>query len=167
MIGRLEIMKNHIKVIEIFKELKDENIELNIVGSGRLESYLKKLVKENNLENKINFLGIQNDISVILQKSDCLLLPSLWEAFPLVLLEAAASHVPIISTPVGSVTSFLNNENSYISSLDEFKKTMLHVLNNYDQALIKSKKLRTEIARKYEIKSVVRNYQNLYYSLVP
>ena len=93
---------------------------------------------------RLNFLGSRNDVPYLLSQSDCLLLPSLWEAFPIVLLEAAASNIPVITTPVGSIDSFINDENGYLAKLSEFKMAMIEVMTNYADAKIKSKKLNSK-----------------------
>ena len=56
---------------------------------------------EQDLKDYIKLLGLRNDIPNLLNKSHCLLMPSLWEGLPIVILEAGASRLPVISTPVG------------------------------------------------------------------
>ena len=161
-IGRLEFMKNHEFLINQVSELNDYSFKLNIVGSGILEKTLKDQVNKLNLNNKVEFLGSRDDVPNLLNKSDCLLLPSLWESFPIVLLEAGASNVPVISTSVGSINSFVDNECGYIVGLNEFKDTMIEVLKNYENAMIKSTILHKKIILNYDIKNVVKKYESLY-----
>ena len=165
-IGRLEYMKNHKFLIDQVSALKNYNFKLLIIGTGILESSLKAQVDELNLNKKIEFLGSRDDVPSILSQADCLLLPSLWEAFPIVLLEAAASNIPIITTPVGSITSFVNNENGYIVDLDDFKAAMIEVLNNYGEAKIKSTKLHNYIVSNLDIRKIVCQYEVLYESVL-
>jgi asparagine synthase (glutamine-hydrolysing) len=161
-VGRLELMKNHAFLINLVSELSNYNFELQIVGSGLLENSLKSQVKELHLDGKIKFLGSRNDVPYLLSQSDCLLLPSLWEAFPIVLLEAAASNIPVISTPVGSISSFVNSDNGYLAKLSEFKTTMIEVMTNYTDAKIRSEKLYFEVKQNYQIYDVVKKYENIY-----
>ena len=84
-IGRLEQMKNHSFLIDEISKLSNYDFRVLIVGSGILETELKEKVSNLRLEDKIKFLGARDDVPELLSKSDCLLLPSLWEAFPLVL----------------------------------------------------------------------------------
>ena len=111
MIGRLEFMKNHSFLINIASQLKDYDFRIQVVGSGVMESSLKKQVCDLNLNDRFEFLGSRKDVPDLLNNSDCLVLPSLWEAFPIVLLEAGACNIPVITTPVGSVPSLVDNNN--------------------------------------------------------
>ena len=161
-VGRLENMKNHKFLINIVSELKDYDFKLQIIGTGILEASLKSQVSKLNLNKKVEFLGARKDVPELMAKSNCLLLPSLWEAFPIVLLEAAASNVPIIATPVGSINSLINSEEGYVVELKNFKETMIEVLTNYDDAKIKSELLNKKVTSNYDIKSVVSLYEDLY-----
>jgi glycosyltransferase involved in cell wall biosynthesis len=165
-VGRLELMKNHIFLIDVVNQLKKYDFRLKIVGSGILEQSLKSKVADLNLNEKVEFLGARDDVPSILNDCDCLLLPSLWEAFPIVLLEAAACNVPIITTPVGSISTLVDNENGYIVDLDEFKDAMVEVLENYEQAKNKSINLFNKVKSDYQIVDVVKQYEVLYQALI-
>ena len=111
------------------------------------------------------FLGSRKDVPNLLINSDCLILPSLWEAFPIVLLEAGACNIPVITTPVGSVPSLVDSNNGYIVELDDFKEAMIEVMIHYEEAKLKSKKLLTKVNSNYHIKDVVKQYERLYQSV--
>ena len=161
-IGRLEYMKNHKFLINQVSKLKDYNFKLRIVGSGILEESLKAQVKELNLNEKIDFLGSRDDVPSLLSQSDCLLLPSLWEAFPIVLLEAAASKVPVISTAVGSVTSFIDSKSGLIVDLDGFKDAMIEVIDNYEEAKLRANELNKYVTSNLDIRKIVKQYETVY-----
>ena len=143
-------------------ELKDYQFELQIVGTGILESSLKSQVSRLNLNEKVKFLGPRDDIPELLNLSNCLLLPSLWEAFPIVLLEAAANNIPVICTPVGSVPSFVSSKDGYLVNLSQFKEAMIEVLTNYEDALSKSNLLNKKVKSNYSIEKITNLYQKLY-----
>jgi glycosyltransferase involved in cell wall biosynthesis len=161
-VGRLENMKNHTYLIDIINDMKEFKFKLLIVGGGILEIELKDKVNTLGLNEKIEFLGPRMDVPDILSRCHCLLLPSLWEAFPIVLLEAGASKIPVISTSVGSIPSFITSENGYIVKMSDFKKTMINVLLNYNDAVKKSNKLYQLVKEKYFIKTIVKEYEKLY-----
>lgn len=166
-VGRLEEVKNHILLIDIVESLSEEfEFQLLIAGDGHLKNNLEKLIKEKNLSSKIKLLGLRKDIPSILNTSHCFVLPSLWEGFPIALLEAGASKLPIITNTVGSIPSFLNNENAYVIQLHEFEKTMREVIQNYENAKAKSEILFTAIHENYSIQANTEKHESLYKNLL-
>ena len=118
------------------------------------------------MKEYVKLLGLRNDIPELLNQSHCLLMPSLWEGLPIVILEAGASNLPIIATPVGSIPSLLNGENSYLSDFENFKEKMLYIFNNYSEAKIKSEKLFYDIKNIYSIEIIVKKHEKIYKDLV-
>lgn len=166
-IGRLENVKNHIFLIELVNELKGEyDFELQIVGEGYLREDLEKTIKQYHLEDKVKLLGMRYDIPLLLNKSHCLLMSSLWEGLPMVILEAGASKLPIISTPVGSIPSILNINNSYIVEPQNFKNAMIEVINNYNEAKKKGELLFEKINTSYSINSITKKHEKIYKELI-
>jgi asparagine synthase (glutamine-hydrolysing) len=168
-VGRLEYMKNHNFLIDIIYQLNQLNkydFQLKIVGSGNLENALKSKVENLELNDVIDFLGARDDVPTILKNCDCLLLPSLWEAFPIVLLEAAASNIPVITTSVGSISNLVDQNNGYIVELDKFKDAMIDVLENYNEAKSKSLQLFNKVKSNYQIKNIVKKYESIYQKLL-
>lgn len=91
-IGRLIDVKNHIFSLKLAKILSDRNIQFDlfIVGQGPLEEKIKTLIDEYGLQNKVKLLGVRNDIPYIMAGADLNIMPSLYEGFPVVLVEAQA-----------------------------------------------------------------------------
>lgn len=91
-IGRLDPVKNHEKLIDVFYEMKKirQKVKLLIVGTGETDYILtlKEKIKGLRLENDVLFLGVRKDIPELLSVSDCLIFPSFQEGFPMVVLEA-------------------------------------------------------------------------------
>ncbi|OGN16166.1 MAG: hypothetical protein A3B99_00880 [Candidatus Yanofskybacteria bacterium RIFCSPHIGHO2_02_FULL_44_12b] len=89
-VGRLIHQKAVDILIKAFKEL-DENSYLLVVGQGQEKGRLEKLAND-----RVIFAGIRKDIPQILMSSDCFVLPSRYEGWPLALTEALAAGIPII-----------------------------------------------------------------------
>lgn len=77
--------------------------QLVIVGSGELESDLKRLAEELGVTNHIRWTGFRDDIPAILNSIDLFVLTSIYEGFGLVLLEAMAASKPILATDVSAI----------------------------------------------------------------
>ncbi len=99
-IGRLDFQKGQWFLIRSFKKVqkKVDKVKLCILGDGDLKDDLYKLVDELGLENDVLFLGNHDNIFPFLKNSDCFVLSSLLEGFPLTLIEALSMDLPIIST---------------------------------------------------------------------
>lgn len=89
-VGRLSQVKNHEFSLEIAEKLRSSNISftLYIIGQGPLENELKQKVRVRNLANNIKFLGMRTDITELMASADYMIMPSLHEGFPVVLVES-------------------------------------------------------------------------------
>ncbi len=86
-------------VVHIFHRVQNKiPARLLLVGEGPEWSRVVQLVKELNLEDKVCFLGKQDEVTQLLSMADLLLLPSEKESFGLVALEAMACGVPTIGS---------------------------------------------------------------------
>lgn len=167
-VGRLEHVKNHIRLLECAVELqnKKNKFQILIAGEGDNRKQLEVFIKNNNLEEQVKLLGLRSDIAELMAKCHVFIMSSLWEGMPIVLLEAGASGLPIISTPVGTIPSLINKTNGYLVDNHQLHKTMEYVLNHYDEARIKGNELQEEVVDHYSIKSVVKQHEKLYERLV-
>ena len=97
-VGRFCDVKNHIFIINLFAELiKDKpNYALLLLGTGELENDIKEKVKELGLDNYVLFLENKNDIYKYYNMMDCFVLPSKFEGFPIVAIEAQANGLNTI-----------------------------------------------------------------------
>lgn len=122
-VGRLTKAKNQETLVKAFFQLKNKglHVKLLIVGKGPEEEKLKKIVSSFSLKSDCIFTGIQNNIVDYYNAADCFVLSSLWEGFPMVLIEAMATELPIITTECGREAVSDNNyivsaENSFLLS---------------------------------------------------
>lgn len=166
-LGRLSEPKNPLFLIHLIQKLIEanhKNFIINVVGDGGLREDLEKAIVNNNLSNYINLMGFQNKVSKFLSEADCLIIPSLWEGMPVSIIEAGASKLPVISTPVGSIPDFLNDNNAYVKNLDDFHSSMISVLENYSDAHKKGEALFKLVKNKYDIEKVSDLHIKLYKS---
>lgn len=92
-VGRLSKQKNHTYLIDIMEKLANlkNNVVLICCGSGPEMEKIKQTIFEKGLEERILLLGSRTDIPRLMKSADLLLLPSLYEGFPVTLVEAQAS----------------------------------------------------------------------------
>ncbi|MEH7085347.1 glycosyltransferase family 1 protein [Neobacillus drentensis] len=120
-IGRFHKQKNHEFLIDIFEKVyqKDKNSVLLLIGIGELVDEIKAKVKKLGLASAVKFLGLRDDIPELLQAMDVFVFPSLFEGFPVTLVEAQASGLPcVISNTITNEVDITKNI-SYVSLSEE------------------------------------------------
>ncbi len=101
-IGRFSEQKNHTFLIDIFKEIynRNQDTRLFLVGDGGLKESIENKVKELQLQDKVIFLGIRDNVNEILQAMDAFIFPSLYEGLGIVAIEAQASGLKVFASDV-------------------------------------------------------------------
>ena len=169
-VGTLRPIKGLTYLIEAVKNINEKNKRLLLVGYGKERKHLENLVKKLKIENIVTFLGkVPNkDVFEYMVASDVLVLPSLSEGFPNVILEAMASGLPIIATKVGEIPKIVNNEvNGFLVDPKNPKQICEMLL-----LLFRDEKLREKIsdnnrieAKKYSWESVINELENVYFKI--
>ncbi len=109
-IGRLEPEKGHTDLIRAYANIASKiPHSLVIVGEGSLREYLSDLAQCLSLKDRVIFTGNLENPFGMLKHAGFLVLPSRWEAFPTVLLEALALKVPVIATASDGPVEILDN----------------------------------------------------------
>lgn len=101
-VGRFMEQKNHVGIIEIFGRVLQTfpEAKLLLVGDGILKESIQGRVAERKLEASVLFLGHRNDVPDIMRSCDVFLLPSFYEGFPVVALEANAASLPVVGSRI-------------------------------------------------------------------
>jgi glycosyltransferase involved in cell wall biosynthesis len=102
-IGRMTKQKNQKMIIQALSRT-DRRFKLTLVGSGALRSDLQSLVTEYGIDDQVEFVESQEDITRWFLEADIFLLSSIYEGLPLSILEAMRAGLPVISTNVGGVS---------------------------------------------------------------
>ncbi len=102
-VGRFEIAKDYPTMLQAFARVVEQQPRavLLLVGRGSLQGAAESLVRQLGLETSVRFLGVRQDIPELMSAADGYLMSSAWEGMPMVLLEAAAAGLPIVTTRVG------------------------------------------------------------------
>jgi glycosyltransferase involved in cell wall biosynthesis len=103
------VHKNAVDIIIKSLKFLSKNIKLVVIGVGSEEMKLRELVKKENLERRVYFLGeIKNeDIPIYLQHANIFIRPSRSEGFGISFIEAMISKLPVIGTREGGIKDFL------------------------------------------------------------
>ena len=152
------------KAVERLKE-KYPDIKLLLVGQGELEEQLKSQVKEQHLEDWIEFLGYRKDVDKLLALSDVLVTASYREGLPVNIMEAMASGLPVICTDVRGQRELIhNNRNGYIYEIDnedEFKNAVIKLMTEEDMRE-KFASANVQDVERYSLPSVMKEMEQIY-----
>ena len=97
-IGRFLEVKNHIFSLKLAHYMKQQNIDFQLlyIGTGLLEKEIQKTVIELQVSDVVHFLGLRSDIPDVLIQCDVMLMPSIHEGFPVVLVESQVAGIPAL-----------------------------------------------------------------------
>jgi len=152
-VGRFEKQKNHIFLVNIFKELKklNKNSKLFLIGVGSERTKIEKRIKEDNLKDDVIILDYAKNINDYYNMFDCFLLPSIYEGDPICLYEALATSLKCF---VSANIDTKKKDNLYKIELKknpEYWANIIYENINYERKNIKMEnKFEEKINRIYE-----------------
>lgn len=133
-VGRFVEQKNHEGLLAIFAEVckNRKDVKLLLIGDGKLKNRIEERAKEYQIEDKIIFEGVVENVNEYMSAMDVFLLPSLYEGLPVVCVEAQMAGLPcVISTNVTreikmtSNVSFIENDD-----IEAWKRNICTILDN-------------------------------------
>ncbi len=134
-IGSFENTKNHKFLFDVFEKICQLNIEskLILVGEGPMKEELINYAILKGIDDKIDFLGLRNNVSDILCFSDVFISPSISEGFGLAILEAQSAGLPcFISDSVPDIANVVNTEKISLSeSPEKWADIIVHKMKNF------------------------------------
>lgn len=99
-VGRFTQQKNHDFLIDVFNCVckKKDNALLYLAGTGHLQAQIQEKVNKLGLSSKVVFLGDCNDVPSLMNKTDIMCLPSLFEGLGIVFVEAQSCGVKCVTS---------------------------------------------------------------------
>ena len=119
-VGSFVEQKNHMFILDMYVRLleEDKNNILLLAGAGPLFEEIKEKAKEKNISDNIIFLGVTSEVDKYIQAMDVLLLPSLFEGLPVVLIEAQAAGLNCIVSDKVTREADLTHSMNFLSISD-------------------------------------------------
>jgi len=102
-VGRLSPEKNQELLVRAAGPVVAAGAHLVIAGGGALDADIRRAVAEQSRPENIHVLGLRNDVPALLAAFDAFAISSTTEGLPIVLIEAMASEIPVVSTAVGGI----------------------------------------------------------------
>lgn len=162
-VGRLQYQKNPLFLIDIFYEYSklDADSKLMVIGEGELSSQMLEKINMLDMKEKVLILEKRHDVHELYQAMDVFLLPSRFEGFGIVALEAQASGLPcLVSDTIPKqvkVTELLHYKGINESGL-QWAKVIKQILLKKTDRTIQSKKVKKLFAIDVVADSLVEYY---------
>ncbi len=166
-LARLEKVKGPDVLIEAAGVLstKTTNFTVTFIGSGSMSSELKDQIRRLHLEKIVKILGYiedQQTVNGFIIESDCLVIPSRSESFPLVVTEALLPSLPMIGSNVGDMPEFVGKNNiGYIFPKENSRalaKVMLKMIKNAKKMKRSNKKKMHKLAEDFRLDRIVDKF---------
>ncbi|RKX44209.1 MAG: glycosyl transferase family 1 [Thermotogae bacterium] len=168
-ISKIKDLKTAIKAIKVAKE-EIENLKFLVIGPKDEEDYYDEcqmLIQLMGLEDTVEFLGPQNVLEYY-PKMDVLLLSSVSEGQPLVILEAMASGTPVVATDVGACREMVEDEIGHSGFIVPPKdyvgiaKALIKLHDDKELWKEFSKNGKKVVREKYRLDQMIKRYKELY-----
>lgn len=164
-VARLSEQKGIKYLLRSLKNINSNSYKLFIIGEGELLEELQKLVLENDLDKKVEFLGYKNNVHEYIKECDFMVLPSLWEGFPLTPIECFMNKKTIIATNIPGTNEIVNGNNGILveaKNPEELSNAINYLLENPHVVTTKSEIAFQTYIESFSYDVFLNSYRELY-----
>ncbi len=171
-IGRLFPDKGHRYFLEAFRHLvnTDPACRAIFVGGGPLEPVLRARISTLALSDHIRLYGMRADMDEVYAETDVVVIPSLREGLPYVLLEALAHRRPVIATQVGDIPRVIRHEQTGLlvppGDARALAAAMGRLLRHPEEGARMAENGHRLVAQEYSAHAMVSQTERLYEALL-
>lgn len=171
-VGRLDPQKAPFVLLEAFKRLiaRHADWQLLFVGEGPLKLEMTEWVAEHRLNSSIHFAGWRPDVPELLKTADVLVLPSLWEGMPNIVLESMASGLPVVVSRVEGTEELIQDGETGLlttpGSVEEVDHQIEKVLMDREFSTYLANAAQQAVFKGFTLETMVRSYEQLYLRLL-
>jgi L-malate glycosyltransferase len=165
-VGGFTFEKNHKSLLRIFNEFLKvyPGAVLHLVGEGPLKKEIESLSVDYSFGESVRFYGSVHHPLNSFSFVDALLLPSIIEGTPAVILEAFATGIPVVAYNVGGISHFIQNEvTGFLVALNNeeaFVEAMLACVSSNNTHVVKN--ARQLVAGAYNNEKIAADFERLY-----
>jgi N-acetyl-alpha-D-glucosaminyl L-malate synthase BshA len=158
-------------VVEVFARVAQAMpARLMLIGDGPDRSVAEYLARKHGIQNRIHFLGKQDNVYELLPLADLMLMPSEMESFGLAALEAMACRVPAIATQVGGVPELIeHNVNGLllpIGDIESMAKAAIDLLSNATRLGHMAQAARQTAQNHFCAQNIITRYEDFYEQVI-
>jgi glycosyltransferase involved in cell wall biosynthesis len=166
--GRLAHQKGFEYLIGALAHL-DADFECEIAGdpdpNEDMTEKLKSLIEKSGMKGKVRLVG-HREPTDFFRSIDIFVMSSRWEGFPLVLLEAGASGLPVVVPDLGGIREIITDrENGYLfakGNEKELAERLTEMIKSAKEREVLAKSLYNEVINKFDINDMVARYDEIY-----
>ena len=167
-VARLSEQKGLTYLLDAMSLLTIKDIRLFIVGDGELRNELENKVKELDLQDSVTFLGYRKDIVECINSFDFCVLPSVFEGFGLVAIEAFMNSKTLVATDIPGLNEVVTNKNGILVPAKD-PAALASAIDKLAMDATLRKELASQAKKDYENKFsyplFLENYRELYREL--
>lgn len=171
-VGRLSPQKGIEYLVEAYAKIAEvyKDTYLLIVGEGELKEYCVTEFRKLNLTDKVIFTGFRKDIPNVMRTIDILVLPSLWEGFGIVLVEAMAAQKPCVASRISSIPEIVINGKTGIlvdaKNSDALASALSTLLSDEEKRKVMGKNGQKLVDEKFSMSKMIQSYEKIFSELL-
>lgn len=171
-VGRINPVKDIQTLLDAAPIVKKHirKLKFVIVGEGDDRSRLQNYVSRNGMVNNVIFAGQRDDIADCLNIMDLYVQPSLYEGMSNTIVEAMATGRTVLATNVGGTPELIKHEVDGIlftpGNPEELAEYIKYLYDNPEKAYSLANNAYRKVIKQFSIPTMVKNYENLYTSLL-
>ncbi len=143
MVARFAAPKDHQTLVKALDLLKERPWSLTLVGDGEGRREVEQLAFKLGIRERINFLGVREDVQALLSASQIFVLSTQREGFPLSVLEAMRAGLPVVASNVGGISEAVETGTTGLL----FPTGNVEALQQHLAALINNRTLRLKMGQ--------------------
>ena len=170
-IGRLSEQKGPLFLLEAAAQISQvrPDVTFLMVGEGPLRAQIEAQAKELGLSNNLLLPGWRSDVPAIMSCVDVVVLPSLWEGLPYVVLEAMASAKPVVATAVNGCRELVRHGQTGLlvppADSRALAEAVLTLLNDKETAVQMGEHARQLVEKSFSLDRMVGRVDAVYQEL--
>jgi glycosyltransferase involved in cell wall biosynthesis len=138
-VGRLAAMKGVPVLLDAFAQIMDRHpdVRLTLIGDGPERHHIEAAAASLGVKDRVDFTGYrsQDEVATELSRTDLFVLPSFAEGVPVVLMEALASGVPVVTTRIAGIPELVEHESNGLvvspGNVDALADAMADLLSDH------------------------------------
>ncbi|MBP6924062.1 MAG: glycosyltransferase [Candidatus Pacebacteria bacterium] len=165
-VGQLIKQKNHTLLLDAFAQFIKIHPEykLIILGEGPQRNELEANIQMRGINSSVKLLGVQKNTPTFYAISDFFVLPSLFEGFGLVCIEAMACGLPVLTTKVAGPDTYIDEEVDgffFAPTVDDLVKKLVLMASLSSEQMTKMRQSAENKASEYDLRVATQSYEKL------